>query len=111
MPDRYKLVRVVLENTKERHQELRVDFILLDGRIKEGIEYFGMWQDRQEHFRCPFVMSVDGEIDFGTGYDGEDRYYETNFMKKEMIVGQLVTYSYGSEELVFRVISLTPLLQ
>src|SRR5664279_5382881 len=71
-----RLGRIVFQNTQERSQEISVDLIFVGPQPKGGMEYYGLWQDRHEDVRCPFTLSPDGHVDFGTGYDEADRYYD-----------------------------------
>ena len=105
-----RLGRIVFENIEERNQEISVDLMFVGPQPKGGIEYYGLWQDRHEDVRCPFILSPDGGVDFGTGYDGADRYYETDLLEKEMVIGQRITWKYGDDTVEYAVISMTPLI-
>ena len=111
-----KLKRIVLENTQYHHKQIRIDLICEGNKIKSGTEYFGLWQDTVAHYRCPFTLSNKGVIDFGSGYDDEDRYYKTNLLEKEMEMGQLITSTedeprtQGESGGVFRVVNIVPLI-
>ena len=105
-----RLGRIVFQNTEQRHQEISVDLIFAGARPKPGIEYYGLWQDRQADTSCPFTLSPDGQVDFGTGYDGADRYYETDLLEKDMSIGQRIRWSYGDDTAEYAVVSMTPLI-
>ncbi len=105
-----RLGRIVFQNTEQRHQEISVDLIFAGARPKPGIEYYGLWQDHQADTRCPFTLSPDGQVDFGTGYDGADRYYETDLLEKDMSIGQRIGWSYGDDTAEYAVVSMTPLI-
>src|SRR5215468_1827125 len=104
------LVRLVLQNADNRNQEIRLDLVIEGRMIKGGLEYFGLWEDRYEDARCPFVLGPDGKVDFGTGYDGADRYYETNIGSLELTIGQQVGWRNESGDQTFRITGITPLL-
>ena len=104
------LARVVLENAEDRNQEIRIDLILDGNSVRPGLEYFGLWQDKHEDVRCPFVMDPNGAVDFGTGYDGEDRYYETNIATLELTIGQQVGWRNETVEQSFRITGITQLV-
>jgi hypothetical protein len=55
-------------------------------------------------------LSPDGQVDFGTGYDGADRYYETDLLEKDMSVGQRINWAYGDDTAEYAVVSMTPLI-
>ena len=105
-----RLGRIVFHNTQESSQEISVDLIFVGPQPKGGIEYYGLWQERHEDVRCPFTLSPDGHVDFGTGYDEADRYYETDMLEKEMSIGQRITWKYGDDTAEFAVIAMTPLI-
>jgi hypothetical protein len=105
-----RLGRIVFQNAEQRHQEISVDLIFTGPQPKAGIEYYGVWQDHQADTRCPFTLSPDGQVDFGTGYDGGDRYYETDLLKKEMSIGQRINWDYGDDTAEYVVVSMTPLI-
>jgi hypothetical protein len=105
-----RLGRIVFQDTEESSQEISVDLIFVGPQPKGGIEYYGVWQDRHDDVRCPFTLSADGQVDFGTGYDGSDRYYETDLLGKEMAIGQRITWAYGDNTAEYAVVSMTPLI-
>src|SRR4051812_5300619 len=90
------LARVTLENTEARHQDVTVDLVFDGNKARRGLAFFGVWQDRNDDVRCPFVLDPTGDVDFGTGYDGSDRWYRTNVAEIELFIGQQVDW--GTEE-------------
>ena len=104
------LARVVLENSEDQNQQIQIDLVLDGKNARPGLDYFGMWQDKREDVRCPFVMDANGSADFGTGYDGEDRYYETNIGSLALTIGQEVLWRSGDIEQTFRVTGITQLI-
>ena len=110
MNDGAKLKRVVFQNPNAKNQEIRIDLIFDGNQVRRGIEYFGLWLDKIAQSICPFTMGEDGEIDFGTGYDGADRYYETDMLEKEMVTGQQITWNCEGNEATFSIVYMTPLI-
>jgi hypothetical protein len=110
MSDGAKLKRVVFQNPDAKNQEIKIDLIFDGNQVRRGIEYFGVWQDKADESRCPFTLGEDGEADFGTGYDGADRYYETNMLEKEMVSGQQITWNCEGDEAAFSIVYITPLI-
>ena len=104
------LARIVLENTQARNEEMSFDLVLNGRTAKAGLESFGLWQDKREDIRCPFVMDPNGQVDFGTGYDGGDRYYETNILTLELAIGQQVGWRTENGEATFRITGITQLI-
>ena len=109
MADGGELRRVYLQNAAQGNQEINIDLILEGGRPKQGIEYFGVWMDSETEVLCPFTLNPDGEADFGSGYDGADRYYVTDLLEKDITVGQRVAWTYDQDTVEYAVISLTAL--
>jgi hypothetical protein len=105
-----QLGRIVFQNTEQRHQEISVDLIFAEARPKARIEYYRLWQEHQANTRCPFTLSPDGEVDFGTGYDGADRYYEKDMLEKDMSIGQRISWTCGDDTVEYAVVSMTPLI-
>lgn len=103
------LSRVALENTEDRNQDITIDLVLDGKNVKPGLEYFGLWRDRRADVRCPFVLDPNGSVDFGSGYDGEDRYYETDLGGLELTIGQQVGWRTGDIEQSFRITGITQL--
>jgi hypothetical protein len=79
-------------------------------KLKQGLDYFGLWQDKDADTRCPFVLDPSGNVDFGTGYDGQDRYYETDILNIELAIGQQVGWRTDEFEQVFSVVGMTQLV-
>jgi hypothetical protein len=109
MDNQLRHLRLVLTNTEAPSQEITIDLIFDGKGVRHGLDYFGLWQDKDNETRCPFVMDPNGSVDFGTGYDGQDRYYETNILQTELAVGENVGWSTGEYDQVFCVVSMTQL--
>jgi hypothetical protein len=104
------LARVVLENTEAANEEIKIDLVLEGKNTKPGLDYFGVWQDKQTSVRCPFVMDPNGRADFGTGYDGADRYYESNILSLALAIGLQVGWRDANGEATYRVTGITQLI-
>ena len=103
------LARVVLVNTEDRNQEITIDLVVEGRTAKPGLDYFGLWQDKGQEVLCPFVLDPNGSVDFGNGYEGSDRYYETNIGSLELAIGLQVLWRSGDSEQTFRVTGVTQL--
>ncbi len=110
MKDGAKLKRVVFQNPDAKNQEIRIDLIFDGNQVRRGIEYSGVWLDKCEQSWGPFTLGEDGEVEFGTGYDGADRYYETDLLEKEMTTGQQITWNCEGDEAAFSLAYITPLI-
>ena len=66
MDQQMRLARIVLENVEARHQDVTVDLVFDGNDVRRGMPFFGVWQDKNEEVRCPFVLDSNGEVDFGT---------------------------------------------
>lgn len=104
------LARVVLENAQDNNFEVVIDLVVEGGKAKPGLVYFGVWLDKNAQATCPFVMDPHGQIDFGTGYDGADRFYETDLNSVDLGVGQQVFWRIGEFEQTFVVTGITQLV-
>src|SRR4051812_47963026 len=97
-------LRLALKNTEAPNQEITVDLVFDGKGVRQGLDYFGLWEDKGNDTRCPFIMDPNGSVDFGTGYDGQDRYYETNMLQTELAIGENVGWRSGEYESVFSVV-------
>jgi hypothetical protein len=110
MDNQLRLGRVVLESVDDRNQITTVDLVFQGDDIKRGLSYFGLWEDRAQGARCPFVLDDSGECDFGTSYDGEDRIYETDLLEVPISIGQQVGWKSGDYETQMKVVEVTQLV-
>ena len=108
--DELRLARIVLEDTQARHQQITIDLVFEGNRIRPGNEYYGVWRDHQEESICPFVMNANGEIDFGTSYGGEDRFYELDVLNAQIGLGQLVGMRSDQYETQMKIVGVTQLI-
>ena len=89
MDQQLRLARIVLEDSQAKHQQVTIDLVFEGNQVKGGSEYYGVWRDLNEQGICPFVMSENGEVDFGTTYNGDDRVYEFDILNVQIArVGQ-----------------------
>jgi hypothetical protein len=109
MANQSRLLRLALQNAEAPNQEMTIDLIFDGKSVRQGVDYFGLWQDKDTNTLCPFVMDPNGSADFGTGYDGQDRYYETNILQTELAIGEQVGWRSGEYQAVFSVVGMTQL--
>jgi hypothetical protein len=108
--DELRLARIVLEDTQARNQQITIDLVFEGDRIRPGNEYYGVWRDHNEESICPFVMKANGEMDFGTGYSGDDRFYELDVLNARIGLGQQVTLRSDQYETQMKIIGVTQLI-
>ena len=104
-----QVVRLDLEHVDDANEAMRVDVVLSGGRVKPGSEYFGMWYDKANELRNPFVLCDDGQIDYGDDHEDDDQYYGTDILDKTIAVGETITCWYEDEEFDYKIVKLTPL--
>ena len=105
-----RLARVVLEDTQARQQQVTIDLVFEGDRIRAGNEYYGVWRDKDSQNICPFVMNENGEIDFGTTYNGEDRFYVFDILGAQIGLGQQVAWHGDQYETTMKVVGFTQLI-
>jgi hypothetical protein len=105
-----RLGRIVLEDTQASHQQVVIDLVFQGNNVKGGIEHFGVWRDRNEGSICPFVLNEDGQVDFGTGYGGEDRVYEFEILTAPIGLGNQIGWRSEQYETQMKVVSVTQLV-
>jgi hypothetical protein len=110
MAEQLRLARIVLENVAARYQDITIDLVFEGNSVRRGFPFFGVWQDKNEESRCPFVLDPNGEADFGTGYDGQDRYYETDLGQVPISIGAMVAWRTEGLEQQFTVVGVTQLI-
>jgi hypothetical protein len=110
MDQQLRLGRIVLEDSQASQQQITIDLVFVGNNVKSGIEHFGVWRDRNEGAICPFVLSDNGEADFGTGYGGEDRIYQFDILTAPLGLGQQVGWRNDQYETTMRVMSITQLV-
>ena len=85
--------------------------IILDHelRIRTRLAYFGIWGAIGSDDPRPFVLTSDGSIDFGGGFEGDDRFASTNLLTKIIRVDEYFTFIKEDEELTLRIAKVTDL--
>jgi len=110
MDQQLRLGRLVLEDAQASHQKVTIDLVFQGNAVKPGIEYFGIWRDENQESSCPFVMSENGEVDFGTGYSGDDRFYEFDIMTAPIAIGNEIGWRSDQYETTMKVVSVVQLV-
>jgi hypothetical protein len=110
MDQQLRLGRIVLEDTQATHQQVSIDLVFQGNDVKGGMEYYGIWRDRNDGSICPFVMNENGELDFGTGYGGEDRFYEFDILTTPIEIGQQIGWRTEQYDTQMKVVSVTQLV-
>ena len=110
MDQQVRLGRIVLEDTQATHQQITIDLVFQGNDVKGGMEYYGIWRDRNEGSILPFVLTENGEADFGTGYAGEDRFYEFDILKAPIGVGRETGFRTEQYVTQMKVVSVTQLV-
>lgn len=78
--------------------------VFLDGgrRVAQNFPISGWWGKLKGSGDFePFVFFPSGKMDFGTGFDDEDRHASTNIQTKRLDVGEYVTVYEGDYESCF----------
>lgn len=104
-----RAVRVTFESGEDPSEGMFIDLVLSGASVKRGSEYFGVWFDKAENTRCPFVLNSNGQLDYGAGYEDEDQYYGTNLLEAAFSEGATVTCRYEDEEIPYKIAKITPL--
>ena len=104
-----RAVRVTFESDEDPSEGMFIDLVLSGAQVKRGVDYFGVWYDKSENTRCPFVLGADGQLDYGAGYEDEDQYYGTNLLEAAFSEGATVTCRYEDEDIEYRIAKITPL--
>ena len=110
MDTQLRLGRITLEDTQAPHQQVVFDLVYEGNFVKRAPFYFGLWQDKTEESLCPFIMGPDGDVDFGTGYSGDDRMYQCSILEVELGIGNEVDWRSQDYETRLRVVDITQLL-
>jgi hypothetical protein len=110
MDQQLRLGRIVLEDTQASHQQVTIDLVFQGNDVKSGIEYFGIWRDRNDGSLCPFVLNENGECDFGTGYGGEDRVYQFDILSAPIGLGNQIAWRNDQYETQMKVVSVTQMV-
>jgi hypothetical protein len=110
MDQQLRLGRVVLEDSQASHQQVTIDLVFQGNDVKTGIDYFGIWRDSNDGSLCPFVLTPDGEADFGTGYGADDRVYQFDILTTPINIGEPIGWRSDQYETQMKIISVTQLV-
>ncbi len=110
MDQQLRLGRIVLEDTQASHQQVTIDLVFQGNNVKGGIQHYGVWLDRSEGSICPFVLNENGEVDFGTGYSGEDRIYQFDILNAPIGLGNQIAWRSDQYETQMKIMSITQLV-
>ena len=110
MDQQLRLGRIVLADAQANHQQVTIDMVFQGNDVKPGIEYFGIWRDLNEGSLCPFVMNENGECDFGTGYNGDDRVYQFDILNVPIEPGAQIGWRSDQYETQMKVVSVTQMV-
>jgi hypothetical protein len=102
-----RLARIVLTGTRvdDELDPITVDLFLDDSRhVVHKFPTCGWWGKlKGTDDLMPFILFPDGKMDFGTGFDEDDRYHRTNLQSKRLEVGEYVTVTHEFGEHCFAV--------
>ena len=91
---------------------ITLDIILdRDRRSRPKLAYFGIWGAIGSDDPMPFVLSKDGSIDFGSGFENDERFAKTNLLNKVIQTDEYFTFVKGDEELTLRIVKITDLTE
>lgn len=100
-----RLARIALTATRTDNElyPMTVDLFLDEGRrVVQTFPTSGWWGKlKGTEDLMPFIYFPTGKLDFGTGFEEEDRYGQTNIQSKRLDVGEYVTVEDGTEENCF----------
>ena len=102
-------VRVSLVQIDDANETIELDLVLAGGRPKRGLDFFGVYVDKSDNTRCPFIVGSDGRIDYGSGFEGDDQFYDTDILSKTFAQGEHVTVRYEGEEFDYKITKIAPL--
>lgn len=103
-----RAVRVTLAG-EDPSEGMHIDLVLSGAQIKRGGEYFGVWFDKSDNTRCPFVLNSNGQIDYGAGYEDEDQFYGTNLLEAAFSEGAVIKCELEGEDIPYTIVKITPL--
>ena len=102
-------VRVSLVQIDDANETIELDLVLAGGRPKRGLDFFGVYVDKSDNTRCPFIVGNDGRIDYGSGFEGDDQFYDTDILSKTFAQGEHITVRYEGEEFDYKITKIAPL--
>ena len=110
MDKQLRFGRIALEDTQAATQRVVFDLVYEGNFVKPAPFYLGVWQDSNDESLCPLVLGPDGQVDFGTGYSGNDRVYQCNIHEVELAMGAEVAWSTQGYETTLRVVEITQMM-
>lgn len=91
-----RIVRVVCRRAQSQDNSiLTFEVALRDGMIDKGRSYVGFRSGHGEMH--PFFLHMDGRLDYGSAWE-EERYEQTNFLTKQVQIGELFTVEEYDED-------------
>lgn len=103
-------VRLVWSDADSRDEELD-DQILIDltinadGKSVGLMPAFGIYGSPERVEVYPFILRMDGTVDYGNNSEVGDRFHEFNIRARPVKVGEYATYVDGNETWNYRIIS------
>ena len=101
------VARITLTSGEDPNEGMHIDVVLNGATIKKGSEYFGVWFDKSDDTRCPFVLDTSGKIDYGAGYEDEDQFYDTNALDISIAEGAIINCSFDDETIPYTISKIT----
>lgn len=102
-----KLARIVLIGTRTDGEldPLTLDVFLDEGRrVVQTFPTSGWWGTlKPGEELLPFIFFPKGKLDFGSGYEEEDRFAHTNIQTKRLDLGEYVTVTDANGEHCFAI--------
>lgn len=100
-----RFARIVLTaaRTDDELDPITLDVVLDEGRhIVQTFPTSGWWGKlKGTEDLMPFIFFPNGRMDFGTGFDEDDRYHSTNIQTKRLDLGEYVTVTHEFGEYCF----------
>jgi hypothetical protein len=109
---RARLVSVEASDEAENlEDQLMLDVIIdSESRLILGTHpIFGVYGPPRGGETFPFIMRMDGSLDFGAWAEPEDRFEQTNLRERPIRVGEYATYEARGDEWICRVVEVIDL--
>ncbi|MBN8607994.1 MAG: hypothetical protein J0L81_13845 [Caulobacterales bacterium] len=99
--------RIALKSLVQEGLVMRLDGILSEEGLLAKGEFYGVesWSKTTE--RYPFVLLEDGDIDYGDWCDPPERFMKSNFRKRFMRSGEIVTFDSEGGSHEYQIIKVT----
>jgi hypothetical protein len=89
-----------------------LDIVVDENNIaRSGLVFFGIWGGIGHDDAVPFVLMVDGQMDFGAGFQGVERFEQTNLLTKKLVAGEFFSISMNGAEIVYKISKIIDLSQ